>query len=152
MTVAELSGQFRVEVERVRFDVITQLRQLQTTHRTVETNLEALTAATDTLDLLKTRYELVSPAQDGSASLRLQDMLNSHVRVADAEIALVRSQVDHALSMVRLRRAMGTLVRPNGIALPSTEELLMEDFEVPTEEFTELPSGGEELPSPPGYE
>ena len=152
--LAELSGQFRVEVERVLFDVVTQLRQLETTRRTVETNLEALTAATNTLDLLKTRYELVSPAQDGSASLRLQDMLNSHVRVADAEIALVRSQVDHALSMVRLRRAMGTLVRPTGVALPADASVAfpVEDSMLPGEEFVSTPADTQELPPPPGYE
>ncbi len=112
--LGELTGQFKVEVERILFDVITELRQLSTTRQTLKSNREALDAGTNTLNLLETRYKLLSREEDGSASLRIQDILNSHVRVADAEIAFVRSEIDHALALIRLRRALGTLVRPVG--------------------------------------
>ncbi len=110
--LAELTSQFKVELERILLETVTQLRQVQTTHLAIETNSEALRASTDTLRLLETRYRLLSREQNGSASLRLQDILNSHVRVANAEIALTRSQVDHAVALIRLKRAMGILVRP----------------------------------------
>lgn len=110
--VGELTAQFRVELERILFDVVTQLRQLEATRLTLETNYEAFIAAAETLRLLETRYRLLSSEQNGAASLRLQDILNSHVRVSDTEIALVRSQVEHAIAAIRLRRTLGVLVRP----------------------------------------
>ncbi len=110
--IAEIAAQFRVEVQRILFDVVTELRQLETTRRTLQTNQQALDAASDTLKLLETRHRLLSSEQDRNSSLRLQDILNSHVRVSDAEIAVVQSQIEHALATIRLRRALGVLVRP----------------------------------------
>lgn len=111
--VGEMTAQFRVELERILFDVTTQLRQLDATRRSLQTNLKALVAASETLRLLETRHRLLSSEQDRNSSLRLQDILNSHVRVSDAEIAVVRSQVEHTLAMNRLRRSLGVLVRPS---------------------------------------
>ena len=110
--IAEITAQFRVEMQRILFDVITELRGLDTSRRTLQTNQQALAAATDTLRLLETRHKLLSGEQDRNSSLRLQDILNSHVRVSDAEIAVVQSQIEHSLATIRLRRALGVLVRP----------------------------------------
>lgn len=55
-------------------------------------NYEALVASTETLRLLETRHRLLTSEQDRNSSLRLQDILNSDVRVSDAEIAVVRSK------------------------------------------------------------
>lgn len=64
-----------------------------------------------TTGLLTTRHRLLSREQDDSASLRLQHILNGHVRVADAEISFVRSQIDLAFALIALWRALGTVVR-----------------------------------------
>ena len=74
----------------------------------------SLAAATETLRLLQVRYELMSREEDGSASLRIQDILNNHQTVATAELAYVQSEVDHAIALIRLRRALGTLIQPQG--------------------------------------
>jgi len=110
--IAELAAQFRVEIQRILYDVVVELRLLEATRRTLQTNQEALAAAAETLRLLETRHRLLSSEQDRNSSLRLQDILNSHVRVSDAEVAVVQSQVEHALATLRLRRALGVLVRP----------------------------------------
>lgn len=111
--LAELTSQFKVLLEQILLDTVTGLRALETTKRTLETNRDSLARASETLRLLQVRYELMSREEDGSASLRIQDILNNHQTVAVAELAYVQSEADHAIALIRLRRALGTLIRPN---------------------------------------
>lgn len=90
-------------------------------------------AAAEETAFLSDRYTLM-PGIGDSATLLLEDLLNAQERQADEEAAFVDSQVNYTLSLVRLRKAMGTLlltapadyqpmVSPSSAQLPDWEEL-----------------------------
>jgi hypothetical protein len=53
----------------------------------------------------------VLPASEDSATLLLEDLLDSFERLADEESSFVQAQVDHAIALVKLKEEMGVLLK-----------------------------------------
>jgi len=63
----------------------------------------------------------VLPASEDSATLLLEDLLDSFERLADEESSFVQAQVDHAVALVRLKEEMGVLLKSRN-ARPDVEQ------------------------------
>lgn len=108
-------SRFRLTVEKALTDVEIAVREVRTNYREMVAKYHAMTALTDEANYLQDRFSTL-PGVDDSAMLLLENLLDAQERVADAEEAMVRAQVHYALSIVRLKQEMGTLlvVRPCG--------------------------------------
>ncbi len=88
-------------------------REVETTHQEIQARMTSLSAATQEAAYLYDRWQTI-PGVDISSVLLLEDLLESQTRVTEEERALVKSQVDYAMALVRLKQQMGTLLRVQG--------------------------------------
>ncbi|MHB8956927.1 MAG: TolC family protein [Pirellulaceae bacterium] len=102
-------GQFRLTVEEALTGVEIAVREVETNYREMVSHFHALAAVTDEEEYLFDRWETLPGAED-SAMLLLENLLDAQERVADEEAASVVAQVSYAMSMVRLKQEMGTLL------------------------------------------
>lgn len=101
---------FRATVEKSLTDVEIGRREVETAHAEMTSRYHSMFAAAQESNYLRDRFEVLPEAED-SATLLLEDLLDSFERLADEESAFVRSQVDHALALVNLKKQMGILLR-----------------------------------------
>ncbi|MEP3482183.1 MAG: TolC family protein [Fuerstiella sp.] len=101
---------FRATVEKSLTDVEIGRREVETSHAEMTSRYHSMSAANQESIYLKDRFQVFPEAED-SATLLLEDLLASFERLADEESAFVRAQVDHALSLIDLKKQMGTLLR-----------------------------------------
>ena len=102
-------GQFRSVAETVVTDVEVALREVSTTHQEMDARYEAMQASSQETEYLVDRWRTL-PNIDDSATLLLEDLLDSQERMADEEGLFVEAQVKYSVALVRLRQAMGTLL------------------------------------------
>lgn len=101
---------FRATVEKSLTDVEIGRREVETAYAEMNSRFQSMDAANQESEYLKDRFDVL-PGSEDSATLLLEDLLDSFERLADEESAFVRAQVDHALSLINLKRQMGTLLR-----------------------------------------
>jgi hypothetical protein len=108
-------SQFRLTVEEALTKVELAVREVETNYREMVGKYHAMVAVTNEADYLFDRWNAL-PGADDSAVLLLENLLDAQERVADEEAGLVRSTVSYAMSFVRLKQEMGTLlaVTPTG--------------------------------------
>lgn len=102
-------SRFRLTVEKGLTDVEVAVREVRTNYREMVARYYAMTALTDEANYLQDRWRTL-PGVDDSAMLLLENLLDAQERVADAEEAMVLAQVRYALSIVRLKQEIGTLL------------------------------------------
>lgn len=101
---------FRATVEKSLTDVEIGQREVETAYAEMTSRYHSMYAANQESNYLKDRFEVLPGAED-SATLLLEDLLDSFERLADEESAFVRSQVEHALALVNLKKQMGILLK-----------------------------------------
>jgi hypothetical protein len=102
-------SQFRLTVEEALTDVELAVREVRTNYREMVATYFAMVAVSDEASYLSDRWKTL-PGVDDSAMLLLEDLLDAQERIAVEEAAMVRAQVRYALSIVRLKQEMGTLL------------------------------------------
>ncbi|MHB8973953.1 MAG: TolC family protein [Pirellulaceae bacterium] len=102
-------SQFRLTVEEALTAVEVAVREVGTNYREMAGRYHAMVAVTDEADYLSDRWQAL-PGADDSAMLLLENLLDAQERVAVEEAAFVRAQVGYAMSVVRLKQEMGTLL------------------------------------------
>jgi outer membrane protein TolC len=102
-------SQFRLTVEESLTDVELAVREARTNHREMTAKFHAMMAVTDEAEYLFDRWKTL-PGVEDSAMLLLENLLDAQERVAEEESEMVRAQVRYALSIVRLKQEMGTLI------------------------------------------
>ncbi len=102
-------SQFHLTVEEALTAVEVAVREVETNYREMLGKYHAMVAVTDEADYLFDRWTAL-PGADDSSVLLLENLLDAQERVADEEAGMVRAQVSYALSIVRLKREMGTLL------------------------------------------
>ena len=73
-------------------------------------------AADAEMSQLADRWRLL-PGDDRSASLLLEDLLESQQRLNDAEFTFLQAQLNYSLSQMTVKQAMGTLLEQEQIAV-----------------------------------
>ncbi|APZ90974.1 Outer membrane efflux protein [Fuerstiella marisgermanici] len=108
---------FRATVEKLLTDVEIANREVATAYSEMLSRYQSMSAADNESRYLQDRFEVL-PASEDSATLLLEDLLDSYERRADEEAAFVQAQVDHAIALVALKKEIGILLqsrhqRPN---------------------------------------
>lgn len=106
-------SEFEGSVQTALNEVELAVREVRTSHRELTGKFQAMTAAQKETDYLTDRFKTL-PGDDVSANLMLEQLLESQERLADEEFAFVSAQVNYSVSLVNLRRAMGTLLMFDG--------------------------------------
>ncbi len=101
---------FRATIESSLTEVEVSSREVETAYREMLGRFQAMTAAQNETNYLKDRFDTLPMAED-SAILLLEDLLEGFERLADEESAFVESQVACALSVIRMKKSMGVLLR-----------------------------------------
>lgn len=119
---------FRATVEKSLTDVEIANREVQTAYSEILSRFQSMKAADKESRYLADRFEVL-PAAEDSATLLLEDLLDSFERLADEESAFVQAQVDHAVALIKLKKEMGTLLRSRNSRpqLETAEESWMAD-------------------------
>ena len=107
--LSQAMGQFRLIVEKGLTSVERAVREVETTHGELLANHEAMQAVADEANYLFDRWRTL-PGADDSAILLLDNLLDAQERLAEKEAAVVRAQVGYAMSIVRLKQQLGTLL------------------------------------------
>lgn len=111
--------EFQQTTEATFADVEIAVRETRTAYDEMFAKQLAIEAAGREVEYLQQRWELL-PDPNESAILLIENLLDAQQRLADEERSFTRSQVDYAMSWVRLRKSMGVLLRfdePNRLAV-----------------------------------
>lgn len=100
---------FKATVERSLTEAELAVREVFTTYAEMIGRFQAMVAAQDEMSYLADRFQTL-PGTNDSATLLLEDLLDSQERLADEEAAFTEGQVQYSTSLVALRRALGTLL------------------------------------------
>lgn len=115
----QLSRRLQSAIETLHADVEVAVREVETTHRELQARQQAMQASITDVRYQQRRWEELA-GDDRSASFLLADLLDAQNRLVFEENGVSRAQVDYALSLVRLRRATGTLLKHERIELVRT--------------------------------
>ncbi|MEM9644519.1 MAG: TolC family protein [Planctomycetota bacterium] len=102
--------EFRQTTEKALVEVEIATRETETSYAELSSKYQAILAADREVKYLRQRYEQVIDP-DLTASDLIDDLLDAQQRLFEKERDFVGSQVEHAMSWVRLRRSMGVLLR-----------------------------------------
>jgi outer membrane protein TolC len=103
-------SRFSLTVEEALTSVEVAVREVQTSYGEMVAKHRAMRAAQSEADYLSDRWRVLPNVNDSAAQL-LENLLDAQERVADEEQAMVGAQVNYALTLVRLKSEMGTLLR-----------------------------------------
>ena len=103
-------NRFSLAVEGALTDVEIAVREVETSYREMVAKHRALVAAQRETDYLDDRWRVL-PNGDDSAAQLLENLLDAQERVLEEERAMLSAQINYALSWIRLKSEMGTLLR-----------------------------------------
>ena len=109
LELLKAQAEFENEVEEAFAEVEVAVREVSTTYREMVNKYQSMLVSQQETRYLTDRYQTV-PGDDATAALMLQNLLESQERLADEEYDFVAAQVNYSVSLVDLRRAMGTLM------------------------------------------
>ncbi|MCP4175254.1 MAG: TolC family protein [Fuerstiella sp.] len=101
---------FRATVEKSLTDVEIANREVATAYSEMQSRFQAMSAAENETAYLQDRFDVLPMVED-SATLLLEDLLDSFERLADEEAGFVQALVDHAIAIVKLKKEIGILLR-----------------------------------------
>jgi hypothetical protein len=110
---------FRATVEKSLTDVEIANREVATAYSEMQSRFQAMSAAENETAYLRDRFDVLPMVED-SATLLLEDLLDSFERLADEEAGFVQALVDHAVALVKLKKELGILLRSRN-ASPTVE-------------------------------
>lgn len=119
---------FRATVEKSLTDVEIANREVGTAYSEMQSRFQAMSAAENETAYLRDRFNVLPMVED-SATLLLEDLLDSFERLADEEAGFVQALVDHAVALVKLKKELGVLLRSRNSSpdIESPEEQWMSD-------------------------
>lgn len=108
--IRQLSNRLQDTISQLHLEVATAVREVQTSHREMESRYLAMQAAREYVTLISERWRNL-PGDGLSSNSMLEDLLNAQDRLLAEETSFARAQVDYASSITGLKRAMGTLLQ-----------------------------------------
>ncbi len=112
----QLVNRFQATVETVTSEVEVAVREVETAYRELQAKYEAMRASDFDMQYLQGRWETMA-GEDNAASFMLEDLLDSQDRAALAEFNFAQGQIEYALSLTRLNRALGTLLKQEQVVV-----------------------------------
>ena len=102
-------NQFQATVENALTEVELAVREVSTAYREMIAKYQSMITAQEETEYLTDRFKTL-PGANSTATALLVDLLESQERLADEETAFVDAQVKYSVSLIKLRRSMGTLL------------------------------------------
>jgi outer membrane protein TolC len=112
----QLSAGLQATMENMHAEVEVAVRKVETVYRELHGVYESMVAVDVDVQYLQHRWESL-PGDDRAASFLLEDLLDSQNRLALEESRFAGSQADYAVSLTRVNRATGTLLKYENIQL-----------------------------------
>ncbi len=119
LELQQVSSQLDATAVQVVSEVDVAVGEVQTTYREMQGKYYAMMAAEEDVAYLEKRWRIL-PGEDRSATLVLEDLLDAQLRAAVEQNNFAQAQVNHMLSLVELKRVMGTLLQFEQITLRRT--------------------------------
>jgi len=116
LEVRQLQNQFQTTTETLKLEVAVAVRELMTSFREMDAKGRAMGAANTEVEYISERWKALG-AEDRSASLMLEDLLNAQARLADAEFGYLTSSVTYNLAQMNYKKAVGTLLQQEFISV-----------------------------------
>ena len=116
LELRRLQHQFRQTVETMKLEVELTIHQVAAAYESLNAKHRAMEAANAEVAYLFDRW-LLLPVDNGSASLLLEDLLEAQDRLAESELGLLQALLDHNLSQVEFKRAVGSLLDHHEVAI-----------------------------------
>jgi len=114
--LARLQDEYSRALEAVKTEVDIAVRELNTSYMETSAKRRALAAAEAEANTIEQRWRRIVDG-DGSAGLNLESLLRAQERVTEAERDYVNSVLTYNLSMINLKRANGTLLQSQNVAI-----------------------------------
>lgn len=147
LELRRLQHQFRQTVESMKLEVELAVHQVHAAYESLGAKQSAMEAANKEVAYLYDRW-LLLPIDNGSASLLLEDLLEAQDRLAESELGLLQASLDHSLSQVDFKRAVGSLLENHQVAIDRNCNCnLPQQQPVQTQPLQFLPASTEALPS-----
>ena len=119
LEVRQLQQQFQTTLETVKLEVAVAVREVETASREMFANGEVMNARAAQLDALTRRWQAL-PGEDVTASLALENLLDSQDRLAQAEFEFLESQLTYNLALMNIKRATGILLQAENVQIGET--------------------------------
>jgi outer membrane protein TolC len=110
----QLQSQFQVTVAQLQLDVEITVNEITTAYRAMQARHRAMLAAALQVEYVRERWLLLA-AENDSASLMLEDVLEAQERLADAEFGFLEAGFAYSLAQVNHKKAIGTLLDYNHV-------------------------------------
>ena len=114
--LSQLASRFEVTVETIRSEVEIAAREVETSYRELQARYESMLAANADTRYWQSRWESL-PGDDRSASLLLDDLLDSQDRLVASELEFSQRQFEYTLSQTRFNRAVGLLLKSERVVV-----------------------------------
>ena len=121
LELRRLHHQFRSTVETLKLEVEVAVHEVISAYQALKAKYRAMEAAALEVDYLLQRWQLL-PAENGSASLLLEDLLDAQDRLTEAEQGVLESALAFNLAQVAYKKATGTLLQFSQIQLQRGSE------------------------------
>ena len=117
--LTRLQTEYSRALQTVQTEVDIAVRELKTAHQEIIATSRALAAAESEVNTIEKRWQRMIDG-NGTSSLNLESLLRAQERVTAAEREYVTSRLTYSLAMVNLKRANGTLLQSDAVAVSPT--------------------------------
>lgn len=124
MEARQLTLEFEATLKEVTADVENAIRDTQAARSDAAGQHQAMLAARAELDYILSRWRML-PGDERTTSLMLDEALDALDRLVSVEGAMAQAQVDYALSLIHLKRAMGQLFQADDVKGTAPAEVLV---------------------------
>lgn len=107
LELRQLANQLEATTAKVRYEVETSVREVDTSHREMASHYHAILAGEAEVEHLEKRWQRLPDQQ--AAGVVLDDLLNAQERLSRSEASYAGALVSFNVALVQLKRAMGTL-------------------------------------------
>lgn len=111
LELRQLQSQFSTTVSTLGLETKVAVREVETSFREVQAKLAAVNGAHAQVNYLEQRWQHLPGENISSAGLYLEDLLSAQERLTAAESGYLEAQTTYSLSLMNLKRAMGTLLQ-----------------------------------------
>jgi outer membrane protein TolC len=94
-------------------EVKVAVREVSTAYEEASATYQSMVAAQRRLEYIEARWKHLG--EDRSIGLYLEDLLNTQERLAETEFGFLKARTTYSLSLMNLKRAMGTLLQDERI-------------------------------------
>lgn len=110
LELRSLQAKFRNTIEQLKLEVELAIYEMTAAYRSMEAKRRAMAAAEAQVEYASERWQRL-PGEDAPASLQLQDLLDTQLRLTDAEFGYLQAQIAYNVSLAGFKKSLGLLLQ-----------------------------------------